>query len=60
MENKIKVGEYKSVVACPVCYGRGFVPVPAGFYESTGLTWVSTTTGNETCRRCSGKGYIKL
>jgi len=58
MENEIKVGKYKEVVACPVCYGRGFVP--AGFYDSTGLTWVSTTTGNETCRSCSGKGYIKL
>lgn len=58
MENEIKVGEYKSAVVCPVCYGRGFVPV--GFYESTGLTWVSTTTGNKTCRSCSGKGYIKL
>ena len=59
MENEIKVtyvGE--KAVACPLCYGRGFVP--AGFYDSTGLTWVSTTTGNETCRSCSEKGYIKL
>lgn len=45
-------------ITCPVCYGRGFVS--AGFYESTGFTWVSTITGNETCRSCSGKGYIKL
>ena len=58
MENEIKVGEYKSVVTCPVCYGRGFVP--EGFYNSTGLTWVSNGTGTETCRSCSGKGYIKL
>ena len=43
-------------VCCPVCYGRGFVP--AGFYESTGLTWISSTTGNETCKSCCGKGYI--
>ena len=58
MENEIKVGEYKSAVACPVCYGRGFVP--EGFYNSTGLTWASNGTGTETCRSCSGKGYIKL
>lgn len=48
----------EKVAICPVCYGRGFVL--AGFYDSTGLTWVSTTTGNETCRSCGGKGYIKL
>lgn len=59
MENEIKVTfDGEKAVACPVCYGRGFVP--AGFYDSTGLTWVSTTIGNETCRSCSGKGYIKL
>ena len=58
MENEIKVGEYKTAVACPICYGKGFVP--AGFYNSTGLTWISSTAGNETCRSCSGKGYIKL
>lgn len=59
MENEIKVTfDGEKAVACPVCYGRGFVPT--GFYDSTGLTWVSTTTGNETCRSCSGKGYIKL
>ena len=59
MENEIKVTfDGEKAVTCPVCYGRGFVP--AGFYDSTGLTWISTTTGNETCRSCSGKGYIKL
>lgn len=59
MDINIKeIQDKTTAVTCPVCYGRGFVP--AGFYDSTGLTWVSTTTGNETCRSCSGKGYIKL
>lgn len=44
------------VECCPVCLGRGFVP--SGFYDSTGLNWVSSTTGNETCRSCNGKGYV--
>ena len=48
----------EKAVACPVCYGRGFAP--EGFYNSTGLTWVSNGTGTETCRSCGGKGYIKL
>ena len=48
----------EKAVTCPVCYGRGFVP--EGFYNSTGLTWVSNGTGTETCRSCGGKGYIKL
>lgn len=59
MENEIKVTfDGEKAVACPVCYGRGFVP--EGFYNSTGLTWVSNGTGTEICRSCSGKGYIKL
>ena len=44
------------VECCPICLGRGFVP--SGFYDSTGLNWVSSTTGKETCRSCNGKGYV--
>lgn len=40
---------------CPVCDGRGIVPV--GFYISTSDSWTSTGT-SETCRQCGGAGII--
>lgn len=42
---------------CPVCEGRGFVP--NGFYSSI-KSWITTTTGHETCRSCGGNGYITI
>ena len=48
--------EDKYVKCCPICLGRGFVA--QGFYQSTTSTWISNSTGTETCRSCSGKGYI--
>ena len=45
-----------SVEVCPVCMGRGFVQ--SGFYNSTSNTYITSTTGNETCRSCNGKGYV--
>lgn len=47
-----------SVEICPVCGGRGLVPV--GFYTAVGTPYYSTTnTSPETCRSCGGKGYIE-
>ena len=40
---------------CPVCDGRGIVPV--GFYISTSDSWTSTGT-SEPCRQCGGVGII--
>lgn len=46
-----------SVEICPVCGGKGLVPV--GFYTAIGTPYYSTTsTSPETCRSCGGKGYI--
>ncbi len=36
--------------ACPVCFGRGFVP--AGFYG------VAVGTNGETCRTCNGTTVV--
>lgn len=41
---------------CPVCGGNGLVP--NGFYSSTSGQWSTTSTSPETCKSCSGKGYI--
>lgn len=47
-----------SVEICPVCGGKGLVPV--GFYTAIGTPYYSTTsTSPETCRSCGGKGYIE-
>lgn len=47
-----------SVEICPVCGGKGLVPT--GFYTAIGTPYYSTTgTFPETCRSCSGKGYIE-
>lgn len=43
---------------CPVCNGKG--TVPNGFYTTTNDFYYSTTTGNEICRSCYGKGYISI
>ena len=43
---------------CPVCIGRGFVQ--AGFYSSTSDTYITSTTGVETCHSCNGKGYVEV
>jgi len=40
---------------CPVCEGRGNVPV--GFYNPYGLGTVSSTTPEE-CKTCHGSGII--
>ena len=48
----------KHAERCPVCYGRGFVQ--NGFYSSTADTWLTSTTGVETCRSCMGKGYVEV
>jgi len=42
---------------CPVCRGKGTVPV--GFYEHGSFS-SSTATHSEDCRSCMGKGYIVL
>lgn len=39
---------------CPVCLGRGNVPV--GFYNP--YQSVTSTTVPETCKTCEGKGII--
>lgn len=44
------------VKVCPVCLGRGFVQ--SGFYSSTSGTYITSTTGVETCHSCNGKGYV--
>lgn len=43
---------------CPICNGTGYVPL--GFYSGF-PTGASTTTvlRQETCRSCTGKGYIE-
>lgn len=42
---------------CPVCDGRGLVPV--GFYLMVGgMGGGTTSTGPETCRSCTGNGII--
>lgn len=41
---------------CPVCNGNGLVP--NGFYSQTSGQWSSTSTSPETCKSCSGRGYI--
>lgn len=47
-----------SVEICPVCGGKGLVPV--GFYTAVGTPYYSSTnTSPETCRSCGGKGYIE-
>lgn len=47
-----------SVEICPVCRGKGLVPV--GFYTAVGTPYYSSTnTSPETCRSCGGKGYIE-
>lgn len=47
-----------SVEICPVCGGRGLVPV--GFYTAIGTPYyITTNTSPETCRSCGGKGYIE-
>ena len=45
-----------SLVVCPVCSGRGFVPV--GFYDTFNVA--STAVEDTTCRSCSGKGYVRV
>jgi len=45
-------------VKCPVCLGRGFVQ--NGLYSLTTYTWITSTTGWETCRSCNGKGYVEV
>lgn len=41
---------------CPVCRGKG--SVAAGFYSLFGTS--TSAIPHETCRSCSGKGYIIL
>lgn len=41
---------------CPICYGRGIVPV--GFYSTTEMLWSAGSTGPETCRACKGTGVL--
>lgn len=38
---------------CPVCQGRGFVPL--GFYSPYGA---ASTANDETCRTCKGTGVL--
>ena len=40
-------------IRCPVCDGRGSVPV--GFYDHGGF---STSTNSLECRACLGKGIL--
>lgn len=46
----------KTPHCCPVCYGRGHVA--AGFYTSTGQSWVTSNMMTETCKSCSGMGIV--
>lgn len=41
---------------CPVCFGKGIVPM--GFYNTTNTGYSTTSTAPETCRSCGGSGYI--
>jgi len=41
---------------CPVCDGKGIVP--NGFYASVCGFGTTTSTIPETCRSCSGNGFI--
>lgn len=45
-------------VVCPVCYGNG--RVSPGFYNQVGGLWASTSGTPETCRSCSGKGWVEV
>ena len=48
-----------SAQVCPVCGGKGLVP--NGFYDvssNLGNIYKTTSATPETCRSCSGKGYI--
>jgi len=51
-----QVVEEKKPFCCPVCNGRGYVPV--GFYQSTGPTFVTSSTATDPCRSCNGKGVV--
>ena len=43
---------------CPVCKGK--CSVQSGFYSGNNEygTYITNSTGLETCRSCNGKGYI--
>jgi DnaJ-class molecular chaperone len=42
--------------ACPVCGGRGKVPL--GFYVSQNPQMTTGGTGTEMCKSCSGSGLV--
>lgn len=44
---------------CPVCDGQGLVSRPPGIAGDV-TTWVDSSTGPYTCRRCGGSGTIPL
>ena len=45
------------VLLCPLCEGRGYVPL--GFYSSTaGRAWTVSSTIPDRCRSCDGRGYV--
>jgi hypothetical protein len=41
---------------CPVCQGRGFVPV--GFYNPFDVSAGSTTAANPSCKSCDATGIV--
>lgn len=41
---------------CPVCRGRGFMPV--GFYDPLDVPSGSTTTANPSCKACDATGVV--
>lgn len=54
--NAYRILNTKKPFTCPVCIGRGFVS--GGFYNSTGNSWVTTTTAPEPCRSCNETGAV--
>ena len=47
-----------TIEKCPVCNGNGLVD--NGFYLRPGTVgnWTTSSVEPETCRSCSGKGYV--
>ena len=54
---KKESGIFKLPHRCPICYGKGIVPM--GFYNLGHNSYNTTTaSASETCRSCSGQGVI--
>lgn len=57
LNNKINSNvKIKYPHVCPVCLGKGFVV--AGFYNSTGNVYITSTTVPDKCRSCKGTGVV--